>query len=52
MIDFLSLRGGEEVIDSAYRLLENDKGIEALQEMKQLWEILKDYGEVGKSSEI
>ena len=48
LIDFLSLRGGEEVIDSAYRLLENDKGIEALQEIKQLCDILKDYGEVGK----
>ncbi|WP_428911026.1 ATP phosphoribosyltransferase regulatory subunit [Niallia sp. Krafla_26] len=48
LIDFLSLRGGEEVIESASRLLENNKGIEALQDLKQLWEILKDYGEVGK----
>ncbi|WP_338471820.1 ATP phosphoribosyltransferase regulatory subunit [Niallia sp. XMNu-256] len=48
LIDFLSLRGGEEVIEAAINLLENNKGIEAIQDLKALWDILKDYGEVGK----
>ena len=45
---FLALRGGEEVIESAFDLIENDKGKKALAELKQLWEILTDYGESGK----
>lgn len=48
LIDFLNLRGGEEVIESALRLLENDKGRNGLLELKQLWEILTDYGQTGK----
>jgi ATP phosphoribosyltransferase regulatory subunit len=48
LLDFLCLRGGEEVIESASRLLENDKGKKALVELKQLWEILDDYGQAGK----
>ncbi|MCQ6275700.1 ATP phosphoribosyltransferase regulatory subunit [Bacillus sp. V3B] len=48
LIDFLSLRGGEEVLESALRLLENDKGKSALVELKQLWDILADYGQTGK----
>jgi ATP phosphoribosyltransferase regulatory subunit len=48
LIDFLSLRGGEEVIEAASHLLENDKGKKALVELKQLWETLSDYGESGK----
>ena len=45
---FFHLRGGEEVIEAASRLLENDKGKKALAELKQLWETLSDYGESGK----
>jgi ATP phosphoribosyltransferase regulatory subunit len=48
LIDFLNLRGGEEVVESALRLLENDKGRNALLELKQLREILVDYGQTGK----
>lgn len=47
LLDFLKLRGGEEVIDSALQLLENGKGKNALLELKQLWEILSDYGQAG-----
>lgn len=47
LLDFLKLRGGEEVIDSALDLLENGKGKHALMELKQLWETLTDYGQAG-----
>lgn len=47
LLDFLKLRGGEEVIDCALKLLENGKGKTALLELKQLWEILTDYGQAG-----
>ena len=33
------------MIDSARRLLENDKGKQALLELRQLWDILTDYGQ-------
>ena len=36
-LDFLSLRGGEEVIEALRILLENDKGKKALDELKQMW---------------
>lgn len=48
LLDFLSLRGSEEIIEAASHLLENDKGKKALEELKQLWETLSDYGESGK----
>ncbi|KAA9018008.1 ATP phosphoribosyltransferase regulatory subunit [Niallia endozanthoxylica] len=47
LLDFLSLRGGEEVIEAANALLENGKGRNALDNLKQLWETLADYGQVG-----
>jgi len=47
LLDFLSLRGGEEVIEAANALLENGKGRNALDNLKQLWETLTDYGQVG-----
>ena len=46
-MDFLSLRGGEEVIEAGLDLLENEKGKKRLAELKQLWETLTDYGESG-----
>lgn len=46
LLDFLKLRGGAEVIDRAYALLENGNGREALEDLKQLWETLTDYGQV------
>lgn len=45
LLDFLKLRGGEEVIERALCLIENEKGREAIQKLKQLWDIVVDYGE-------
>ncbi|MEK4669039.1 ATP phosphoribosyltransferase regulatory subunit [Niallia taxi] len=41
--DFLKLRGGEEIIPLAYDLIENGSGSKAIDDLKQLWEILVDY---------
>jgi len=43
LLDFLSLRGGEEIIERAFTLLENDKGRRSLEDLKQLWDTLADY---------
>ncbi|TKC13865.1 ATP phosphoribosyltransferase regulatory subunit [Robertmurraya kyonggiensis] len=48
LLDFLKLKGGEEVLDFAQSLLENGKGREALLQLQQLWEIVVDYGEQEK----
>lgn len=48
LLDFLKLRGGVEVIDLALGLMENGKGKEALLELKQLWDVVVDYGEQEK----
>lgn len=45
LLDFLKLRGGEEVMEQALCLIENEKGREAIQKLKQLWDIVVDYGE-------
>ncbi|MEK3857083.1 ATP phosphoribosyltransferase regulatory subunit [Cytobacillus sp. FSL H8-0458] len=47
LLDFLKLRGGEEVIEIAYGLLENGTGKKALTELEQLWSIMRDYGQEG-----
>lgn len=47
LLDFLKLRGGEEVIEIAYGLLENGTGKKALAELEQLWSIMRDYGQEG-----
>ncbi|MBN8201623.1 ATP phosphoribosyltransferase regulatory subunit [Bacillus sp. NTK034] len=47
LLDFLKLRGGEEVIEIAYGLLENGTGKKALSELEQLWGIMQDYGQEG-----
>ncbi|MDM5228472.1 ATP phosphoribosyltransferase regulatory subunit [Cytobacillus sp. NJ13] len=47
LLDFLKLRGGEEVIEIAYSLLENGTGKKALAELEQLWGIMQDYGQEG-----
>ncbi|KAB2329074.1 ATP phosphoribosyltransferase regulatory subunit [Cytobacillus depressus] len=44
LLDFLALRGGEEIIEIAFSLLENDTGREDLLELQQLFEIMIDYG--------
>lgn len=48
LLDFLKLKGGEEILDFAHRLLENGKGREALLQLLQLWEVVVDYGEQEK----
>lgn len=46
LLDFLKLQGGPEVMEEALLLLEDDKGKEAILQLKQLWDIIVDYGEV------
>lgn len=48
LLDFLKLRGGEEVIEWGLKLVENEKGKEDLLQLKQLWEIVTDYGQQSK----
>lgn len=48
LFDFLQLRGGEEVIEKAFGLIENEKGREDIQQLRELWEIISDYGEETK----
>lgn len=40
---FLQIRGSEDVLGEAYSLLEGEKGLEALEQLKDLWSMLKDY---------
>ncbi|MGJ7920221.1 ATP phosphoribosyltransferase regulatory subunit [Neobacillus sp. LXY-4] len=44
LYDLLQLRGGAEVIESAFALIENEAGREAIQQLRQLWDIISDYG--------
>ncbi|NMD68899.1 ATP phosphoribosyltransferase regulatory subunit [Bacillus sp. DNRA2] len=44
LYDLLQLRGGTEVIEKAYGLIENEAGHEAIEQLRQLWEIISDYG--------
>ena len=48
LFDFLQLRGGEDVIETALGLIENEQGRAAIAQLKQLWEIVTDYGEETK----
>jgi ATP phosphoribosyltransferase regulatory subunit len=45
LLDFLDLRGGEEVIGKALDIVENERGKEAILQLKELWDIVNDYGE-------
>jgi ATP phosphoribosyltransferase regulatory subunit len=44
LLKLLQLRGGEEVIDQALEIIENDKGKQAILEVQELWQVIKDYG--------
>jgi ATP phosphoribosyltransferase regulatory subunit len=44
LFSFLKLRGSENVFGEAHSLLEGEKGLQALEQLKELWNILKDYG--------
>ncbi|MEH7125038.1 ATP phosphoribosyltransferase regulatory subunit [Bacillus sp. JJ1773] len=48
LLDFLKFRGGAEVIEMAYSLLENDLGREDVLQLQQLYEMMDDYGLVEK----
>lgn len=43
LLDFLTLRGGNPIIERAFSLLENDLGKDAVTELQQLWEIISDF---------
>ncbi|WP_038502305.1 ATP phosphoribosyltransferase regulatory subunit [Bacillus methanolicus] len=45
LLEFLQLRGGEEVIERGFELIENGCGAEAVHQLRQLWETISDYGE-------
>jgi ATP phosphoribosyltransferase regulatory subunit len=44
LFDLLQLRGGEEVIENALSLIEDEQGRNAIQQLRQLWDIVSDYG--------
>lgn len=44
LLDLLLLRGGEEVIGMAFDIVENEKGKEAILQLKELWDVINDYG--------
>jgi ATP phosphoribosyltransferase regulatory subunit len=44
LLQLLELRGGEEIIGLALDIIENDKGKQAILELKELWDVIKDYG--------
>ncbi|NRD76503.1 ATP phosphoribosyltransferase regulatory subunit [Bacillus sp. BRMEA1] len=44
LLKLLQLRGGEEVLESAFEIIENGKGRDAIVELKELWAVIKDYG--------
>ncbi|GHH97531.1 ATP phosphoribosyltransferase regulatory subunit [Neobacillus kokaensis] len=46
LLQLLQLRGGEEVLSSAADIIENGQGKKAINELKELWEVIKDYGYV------
>ncbi len=48
LLDFLDLRGGEEVLEKAASLIENGQGKEDIAQLRQLWQIMNDYGEQAK----
>ena len=44
LLQFLELRGGEEVVGMALDLMENGKGKQAILQLKELWDVVSDYG--------
>jgi ATP phosphoribosyltransferase regulatory subunit len=43
LLQFLDLRGGVEIIGTALDLIENEKGKQAILQLKELWDCLNDY---------
>ncbi|MDP4106744.1 MAG: ATP phosphoribosyltransferase regulatory subunit [Bacillota bacterium] len=48
LLGLLELRGGDEVIGKALDLVENERGKAAILQLKELAEVIKDYGEQEK----
>ncbi|MBS7531127.1 ATP phosphoribosyltransferase regulatory subunit [Hazenella sp. IB182353] len=44
LLDFLKLRGHEEVLEKASALLEEGEGKKVVRQMKKLWQVMMDYG--------
>jgi ATP phosphoribosyltransferase regulatory subunit len=44
LLNILNMRGTENVLQEAISLTEDGKGQEAIDELKQLWAVLKDHG--------
>ncbi|MEH7107767.1 ATP phosphoribosyltransferase regulatory subunit, partial [Bacillus sp. JJ1764] len=44
LLKLLQLRGGEEVLEQAVEITENNKGKQAITELQELWKVLEDYG--------
>lgn len=44
LLDFLHLRGDQEMLREARRLIETEEGIAAIEELEQLWAALESYG--------
>ncbi len=43
LLQLLELRGGEDVIGQALDIMEQDSGKQALLDLKELWDVIKDY---------
>ncbi|MEW9109635.1 MAG: ATP phosphoribosyltransferase regulatory subunit [Cytobacillus gottheilii] len=44
LLRFLHLKGQDETIPAAFDILENGQGAEEVEELRQLWDIIADYG--------
>jgi ATP phosphoribosyltransferase regulatory subunit len=44
LLGLLELRGGEDVIGKALDIIEDGQGKQALLQLKELWEVINDYG--------
>ncbi|RIW38993.1 ATP phosphoribosyltransferase regulatory subunit [Bacillus salacetis] len=44
LFSFLKLRGGKEILRGAYPLMEGEAGQEAIEQLEELADLLKDYG--------
>lgn len=44
LLQLLELRGGEDVIGKALDIMEDGQGRQALLQLKELWEVINDYG--------
>ncbi|MBA4537562.1 ATP phosphoribosyltransferase regulatory subunit [Bacillus aquiflavi] len=43
LLRLLDLQGGQETIIEAYNIIENERGKESLEQLTELWNVMKDY---------